>query len=1256
MNKKYRKFKRDPKLFFKDMYNKRAMKIGMLGLKKYDGFQSYTIVSAAYNVEKYLNFYFESLIKQRLDFKKHIQVIIVDDGSTDTTAEIVQKWQAKYPQNITYIFKQNGGQASARNLGLQYVKTDWVTFIDPDDFVDPYYFYNVNLSCSKHKNIQLIGCNLVFYIEDKNQYADSHPLKYKFIKNETLLPVSDTKKHVQLSASTAFFRTEILRDNAINFNSQVKPSFEDAHFVNYYYAHLTHGRACFIKKAKYYYRKRSDGSSTLDTVWQKETLFYDVLKYGCLDSLKYHAEKTGKIPKHIQRTVVYHLIWYVKRLIVKVHELDWLEQAKKVRFLALIDEIFTYIDKQVVMEFELSGSWFFHKVGMLNCFKQTAPSFQICYVQAVDKNKKMIHLRYFSGNKNALEVFKLDDVDTIPLYKKIQQHNFLDRIFTYETHIWLPYDNSQQKLAVTIEQLNAGISLKGKHYESEIKVNQILERLEYNKNININNKYNDAWIFMDSEFRADDNAEHLYRFILNKAPDLPIYFVINRQSRDWLRLSNDGFRLLAYGSAEHERALRSCDKIISSHIDQCVVNYFKDGSLLDKKIVFLQHGVIKDDLSDWLNTKKIDCFITTSKAEYESIAGNFNRYKFSEKETLLAGLPRHDRLVFNESHEKIIFIMPTWRNYLVKSSAKSELKESHSHFIESEYSKHWSQLLKSNELNELVKKQGYSVVFAAHPNLNNYIKLWHLPDYIRVIDLKDQRIQPIFKSAALLITDYSSVAFEMAKLSKSIIYFQFDADSIYSGGHTYSKGYFDYIDNGLGPVVTTAEGVLVELEASLQNNCIPQQKYLERMQSFFAFHDDKNCERVYQGIKALDESRDLNVVNIELLNRSAESAWQSGCFNLAISRYEKLNHLQPSVASVIKLIKGLLIQGRFDDAEKLLNASPINSSELDLLKANLFLKLERWPQLELLLPKIKRNTSEWVLLELSYYLETAQNEKIKTLSQAVLNSQHSDLSQIKAMLEVISHIELTHPQYKLEMIKTKELGFSYKLFLVKWLTDDKRYQAASVLLSHLTDKCAQIPHELTTTQAKLAHHQGNWQAVIDAINIAFYEENECLPLRFGILKLSSLINLNELELAQKLSHALLEKYNSDELLHLCAYLAKQLKLWNECKILINQMALKKSKSLYLLALAHRMQGEIEDAAFILFEQNLSSPKSAEECLLRAEVADLTENWNESVYSWQQLLSLFSSYATHDAWQRLHNARVMQREQRHVIKSQNHLNL
>ncbi|ECQ8846672.1 glycosyltransferase family 2 protein, partial [Campylobacter coli] len=175
-SKKLRKLRINPKLFFKDAIQKKIFwlnnKYKKYFPKKYKAFSQYTIISAVYNVEKYLEDYFNSIINQRLDFKKNIFMILVDDGSTDNSANIIKAYQKKYPRNIVYLYKENGGQASARNLGLKYMrknnyKTPWVTFTDPDDFLDANYFYSIDLALRKYQDhkISFIASQLIFYYE-----------------------------------------------------------------------------------------------------------------------------------------------------------------------------------------------------------------------------------------------------------------------------------------------------------------------------------------------------------------------------------------------------------------------------------------------------------------------------------------------------------------------------------------------------------------------------------------------------------------------------------------------------------------------------------------------------------------------------------------------------------------------------------------------------------------------------------------------------------------------------------------------------------------------------------------------------------------------------------------------------------------------------------------------------------------------------------------------------------------------------------
>ena len=112
---------------------------------------TFSVVMAVYNVESFLEDAIESLINQTIGFEEHIELILINDGSKDNSEAIALEYQSKYPNNIRVLSKENGGVASARNLGLKYVTGDYVNFMDSDDKISPESFDSVYKFFLNHK-------------------------------------------------------------------------------------------------------------------------------------------------------------------------------------------------------------------------------------------------------------------------------------------------------------------------------------------------------------------------------------------------------------------------------------------------------------------------------------------------------------------------------------------------------------------------------------------------------------------------------------------------------------------------------------------------------------------------------------------------------------------------------------------------------------------------------------------------------------------------------------------------------------------------------------------------------------------------------------------------------------------------------------------------------------------------------------------------------------------------------------------------
>lgn len=888
LSRRINKLKQDPKGFFKHSLEKRKKQIKKQLPIKYNGSYQYTVVSAVYNVEKYLDDYFKSLVNQSLNFKKHIQLILVDDGSTDNSAQIIKKWQKKYPKNIHYYYKENGGISSARNFGLQYVQTEWVTFIDSDDFVEHDYFKVVDDELSKDNSIEMVVGNLRFYFEDNKLIQDTHSLNYRFKKEVNKVDMTNLDTNINLFVTVSFFKTEYLKKYNIVFDDRIKPNFEDGKFLADYFLSVNKGKVAYLKNALFNYRKRGDGSSTIDASWTKREKFYNLQQYGYIPLLQSYQAKLGYIPKNIQWTILYEFSWHLKILINQTGKLYMLTDEEIQQYYELFRKILTYIDVKEILDFNLLGIWFMYKVGILGAFKDKKPNFQIAYVENLDRIKKQILVVYYSYFDVPVS-YQINGEDILPKHFKVTNRTFANNLFVFEYRAWIPYEsyNQNDTLQVEIDGKNARVSLFGKQHSQGLRLQDIFERYAPS------DKYtNDgSWVLMDRDTQADDNAEHLYRYIAKNHPEQQIYFALNQDSHDWDRLYHEGFNLLPYSTAVFEEHLRACNTVVSSHFDDYIYNYFGDEYGNSKKFIFLQHGIIKDDLSRWMNYKKnLACFITTTQAEYNSIVSNGTTYQLSDKEVIMAGLPRHDALLqFDNKQSKIILIMPTWRaGVLGKATKVGNEREYNPNFMQTGYAQHWQSLLLSDRLKQLVQDYDYQVIFAPHANIVPYLNLFKIPSYVSVwwADKSNNTIQSLFQNAIMMITDYSSVAFEMALLGKLVLYYQFDPDYIFSEKHIYQKGYFDYDRDGFGPVAQTEKALLDNLEKTLKNNGKPFEPYATRIRDTFPFRDGKNCERVYQAIVALDEPDDGSV-NAEILAQAVVSARKHKVWHLIESRLLK---------------------------------------------------------------------------------------------------------------------------------------------------------------------------------------------------------------------------------------------------------------------------------------------------------------------------------------------------------------------------------
>lgn len=367
------------------------------------------------------------------------------------------------------------------------------------------------------------------------------------------------------------------------------------------------------------------------------------------------------------------------------------------------------------------------------------------------------------------------------------------------------------------------------------------------------------WIISDRIMRADDNGEALFRYIMKHKPtNTRAVFAVSRRSADYARMAELGECVDAM-SLRHKLLHLLCDVNISSAADGVTVNPFVGHHdalrdlLTHQRFVFLQHGVIQDDLSNWLNRfhKNIDGFVTAAAPECASIVEG--DYGYSPEQIWLTGLPRFDLLYENE--RKKITLMPTWRQYLMEGfDSQMGVWKASKNVTDSQYYRFYTALLNSSRLMDALERCGYTLQFFLHPIFRQAGV--QMPTEKRVICLPTQTsYREIYAESSLVVTDYSSAVFDFAYMRKPLVYCQFDKEEFFGGNHTCTQGYFDYERDGFGEVEYTLEGTIDRIIEYAQNGCQLKEEYRRRIDGFFAFNDQNNCARVLEKIEQLSAEK-----------------------------------------------------------------------------------------------------------------------------------------------------------------------------------------------------------------------------------------------------------------------------------------------------------------------------------------------------------------------------------------------------------------
>ncbi len=135
-----------------------------------------------------------------------------------------------------------------------------------------------------------------------------------------------------------------------------------------------------------------------------------------------------------------------------------------------------------------------------------------------------------------------------------------------------------------------------------------------------------------------------------------------------------------------------------------------------------------------------------------------------------------------------------------------------------------------------------------HPNLQPLRARLDVPDHVQMLTFEDRNPRDTFARCRVLVTDYSSMAFDAAYIERPVVYFQFDRDRMFSGVHSYPEGLLRLPAGRLRPVADTYEEVVRAITETVEAGPHPAGPYAERIRDAFPLRDGDCAERVYQAI------------------------------------------------------------------------------------------------------------------------------------------------------------------------------------------------------------------------------------------------------------------------------------------------------------------------------------------------------------------------------------------------------------------------
>lgn len=264
-----------------------------------------SIIIPVYNVEQYLRRCVDSVLRQE---NVSFEVILVDDGSTDSSGKICDEYATKYPE-VRCIHTPNAGPSTAKNVGYDIATGIYIAFIDSDDEIKPDMFSQMLQSGYQHQ-ADIVCCNYIQIDEEGNYSHTKHTNEEYVLTQDEALRAILIKDKIYSQCWTKIYKRQTMKENGVR-NTEGLKTEED--YIFNIQAFVCSKTVCVVDKPLYIYTHRTKSLSK-DYYRDHISQYIDnrILRLELVDSII-----NERFP-HLQEYSTYHCIFYYNELIGRV--------------------------------------------------------------------------------------------------------------------------------------------------------------------------------------------------------------------------------------------------------------------------------------------------------------------------------------------------------------------------------------------------------------------------------------------------------------------------------------------------------------------------------------------------------------------------------------------------------------------------------------------------------------------------------------------------------------------------------------------------------------------------------------------------------------------------------------------------------------------------------------------------------------------------------------------------------------------------